>query len=63
MSDRVGQQPGKYQLLNLIGKGSFAEVYLGEHLYLKRPSRQKRQDEQETSTALYRRPLLPYKGR
>src|SRR5436189_3954522 len=34
MSDRVGQQLGKYQLLNLIGKGSFAEVYLGEHLHL-----------------------------
>src|SRR5256885_8287045 len=34
MSDRVGQQLGKYRLLNLIGKGSFAEVYLGEHLHL-----------------------------
>ena len=34
MSDRIGQQLGKYQLLNLIGKGSFAEVYLGEHLHL-----------------------------
>src|SRR6184192_745101 len=34
MSDRIGQQLGKYQLLNLIGKGSFADVYLGEHLHL-----------------------------
>ena len=34
MSDRVGQQLGNYQLLHLIGQGSFADVYLGEHLHL-----------------------------
>ena len=34
MTDRVGQQLGNYQLLNLIGRGNFAEVYLGEHLHL-----------------------------
>lgn len=35
MADRVGQRLGNYQLLQLIGKGGFADVYLGEHIYLK----------------------------
>ena len=35
MADRVGQQLGNYQLIQLLGEGGFAEVYLGEHLYLK----------------------------
>ena len=34
MSDRIGQQLGNYQLLNLIGRGNFTDVYLGEHLHL-----------------------------
>ena len=34
MTDRVGQQLGHYRLLHVIGRGSFAEVYLGEHLHL-----------------------------
>jgi len=34
MADRVGQQLGNYKLMQLLGKGGFAEVYLGEHLRL-----------------------------
>jgi serine/threonine protein kinase/ABC-type branched-subunit amino acid transport system substrate-binding protein len=33
--NRAGKQLGNYRLIHLLGGGSFAEVYLGEHIYFK----------------------------
>src|SRR6266700_4159113 len=32
---RLGQQVGNYRLTGWLGQGGFADVYLGEHIYLK----------------------------
>src|SRR5712691_2287810 len=34
MANRIGQLLGNYQLMYRLGKGGFAEVYLGEHMRL-----------------------------
>src|SRR5262245_30641862 len=34
MQDYVGQHFGHYHLTKLLGGGGFAQVYLGEHIYL-----------------------------
>ena len=35
---RVGEQVGNYRLMSWLGRGAFADVYLGEHIYLKKQS-------------------------
>src|SRR2546425_563629 len=35
MTNRIGQQLGNYQLIELLGQGHWASVYLGEHLHLR----------------------------
>jgi predicted ATPase/serine/threonine protein kinase/DNA-binding CsgD family transcriptional regulator len=34
MADRIGQQLGNYRLVALLGQGSYAQVYLGQHVRL-----------------------------
>ena len=35
MQDRTGQTLGQYRIIAPIGRGGFADVYLGEHVFLK----------------------------
>lgn len=34
MASYIGKQLGNYRLIRLLGEGAFAQVYLGEHIYL-----------------------------
>src|SRR6266700_3988009 len=34
MNDFVGKQLGNYRLIRILGQGGFADVYLGQHVYL-----------------------------
>ena len=35
MADRLQQRVGNSRLIRFLGKGGYAEVYLGEHVHLK----------------------------
>lgn len=38
MRNFAGEQLGNYRIVRALGQGGFAEVYLGEHIYLKSPA-------------------------
>jgi len=47
---RVGEQLGNYRLIRLLGRGNFADVFLGEHIYLQTQAAIKVLHEQMTSS-------------
>lgn len=50
----IGAQLGNYRLRTLLGSGGFADVYLGEHIYLKMPAAIKVLHKSLSETALER---------
>ncbi len=52
MPDRRGEQLGNYRLVRLLGEGGFAQVYLGEHTFLKKQAAIKVLHGQVTEDAL-----------
>ena len=62
MNDHVGQHIGNYLVLRLLGRGGFADVYLGEHAYLKSQAALKvlrlQLGEQETASFLQEGQIL-----
>ncbi len=38
MGNFAGEQLGNYRIVGTLGQGGFAQVYLGEHIYLKSPA-------------------------
>jgi serine/threonine protein kinase len=37
MNNHIGKRFGNYRIIRLLGGGAFAEVFFGEHIYLKKP--------------------------
>lgn len=52
MVEYIGQKLGNYRLVRLLGRGGFADVYLGEHIYLQTPAAIKVLQMQLTDEAL-----------
>ena len=50
MVDRLGEQLGNYRLNHLLGQGNFADVFLGQHIYLQTQAAIKLLHEQLTSS-------------
>src|SRR6266849_6093442 len=50
VTDQVGHKLGNYRLIRLLGRGNFADVFLGQHVYLHTQAAIKVLHEQLTSS-------------